>query len=214
MADDKPCPYCGTAIREGRRGVRLDQRKTCGSPGCQKLHHKSLAVTWVERNPTYHRDFKRVWRRGNERERAVNAAWWDANRQYQYEINKKWRAANRERHQQLIREWERSHPAARAGYSANRRGWKQTGEISESDWLRLVNRYDGRCAYCTSDDPLTVDHVVPLSRGGRHTIGNVLPACRSCNSAKQDKFLVEWRSGRCHGRGRSSTTSGRRSDTK
>ncbi|WP_203620386.1 HNH endonuclease [Streptomyces sp. SID8499] len=38
----------------------------------------------------------------------------------------------------------------------------------------------------------TVDHVIPLSRGGQHAEGNLVPACKSCNSSKGDKLLIEW----------------------
>ncbi|HAT1242480.1 TPA: HNH endonuclease [Corynebacterium striatum] len=40
---------------------------------------------------------------------------------------------------------------------------------------------------------MTLDHVVPLSRGGKNTIGNALPACQSCNSSKHSKLLAEWK---------------------
>ena len=39
---------------------------------------------------------------------------------------------------------------------------------------------------------MSIDHVVPLSRGGKHEIENLLPACRSCNSSKGAKLLEEW----------------------
>ncbi len=66
--------------------------------------------------------------------------------------------------------------------------------VSKRDWSKLVNRYGGRCAYCgVKPETITVDHVVPVNRGGRHSIGNVLPACGSCNSAKRDVFLAEFR---------------------
>lgn len=66
--------------------------------------------------------------------------------------------------------------------------------ISERDWKRLVNRHGGRCAYCQAKPVvITVDHVIPINRGGRHSIGNVLPACKSCNSAKRDVLLAEFR---------------------
>jgi 5-methylcytosine-specific restriction endonuclease McrA len=61
------------------------------------------------------------------------------------------------------------------------------------DWDRLVARFDGCCAYCGEKKELTLDHVVPVSRGGRHAAGNFLPACRSCNSSKSSKLLVEWK---------------------
>lgn len=55
------------------------------------------------------------------------------------------------------------------------------------------------CAYC---DRLadTIDHVVPLVRGGTNYIGNLLPCCRSCNGSKGGKTVAEWRHGRKAGR--------------
>lgn len=70
---------------------------------------------------------------------------------------------------------------------------RASGTVATRDWDRLVARHQGRCAYCGWAGKLTEDHVVPLSRGGRHTIGNLLPACGSCNSSKGGRFLVEWR---------------------
>ena len=51
------------------------------------------------------------------------------------------------------------------------------------------------CTYC--DEPIEAetsigDHVIPLSRGGSHTVDNLVPACLSCNSSKCDKLLSEW----------------------
>lgn len=65
--------------------------------------------------------------------------------------------------------------------------------VSSSDWLALCIRHDNRCYYCQQRKPLTMDHVVPLSRGGQHSIGNLLPACSSCNSSKRTRFLSELR---------------------
>jgi len=71
-----------------------------------------------------------------------------------------------------------------------------TVAVLERDWRRLVNRYGGCCAYC-GDRPnkLHIDHVVPVSRGGRGGIGNILPACATCNVSKHALLLVEWRAG-------------------
>ena len=51
------------------------------------------------------------------------------------------------------------------------------------------------CAYC-GGLATTIDHVVPLSRGGTNFEGNLVSACRRCNSAKCDRLLIEWRTGR------------------
>jgi len=69
--------------------------------------------------------------------------------------------------------------------------------VTERDWLRLVSRFRGGCAYCGAEGVLLQrDHVTPLSRGGHHRIGNILPSCGTCNYSKASRFLVEWRTGR------------------
>ena len=53
----------------------------------------------------------------------------------------------------------------------------------------------GVCYYCRRRVPkgtLGMDHVVPLGRGGRSIRGNVVPACKDCNSRKQSLLPVEW----------------------
>lgn len=91
----------------------------------------------------------------------------------------------RKRHPEMVREANRRIKAMRR--TNERRRW------TPADWDRLVARFDGCCAYCGERKDLTLDHVVPVSRGGRHAAGNFLPACVSCNSSKNDKFLAEWR---------------------
>lgn len=82
---------------------------------------------------------------------------------------------------------------ARAYVNARRARLAQAaGRHTERDWQQLVRRYRG-CAYCGSAAPVTRDHVVPLSRGGSDFIGNILPACLSCNTSKKDRLLVDWR---------------------
>jgi 5-methylcytosine-specific restriction endonuclease McrA len=51
--------------------------------------------------------------------------------------------------------------------------------------------YAQPCFYC-GQPSAHIDHVVPLSRGGEHRIGNLVGACAKCNLSKHDKFIVEW----------------------
>ena len=50
----------------------------------------------------------------------------------------------------------------------------------------------GRCVYCNRRGLLHLEHVEPLSRGGEHTPDNLAWACRACNLAKGDCFILEW----------------------
>lgn len=67
-------------------------------------------------------------------------------------------------------------------------------ELRQSQWWK--NRIgQGRCHYCNAQVPpkeLTLDHVVPLVRGGKSTKGNCVPACKECNSKKQSLLPMEW----------------------
>jgi len=60
-------------------------------------------------------------------------------------------------------------------------------------WLRRINQ--GICFYCKKNvgrEQLTMDHVVPLSRGGKTRKGNIVPACKECNSKKKYLLPIEW----------------------
>lgn len=60
--------------------------------------------------------------------------------------------------------------------------------LTAQEWLEVLEAHQNRCSYCgTTGVPLTMDHVVPISKGGPHTKDNVVPACRPCNSRKRDR---------------------------
>jgi 5-methylcytosine-specific restriction endonuclease McrA len=67
--------------------------------------------------------------------------------------------------------------------------------IKEHRWNRkqLLQKHNGRCAICAEavelSDPesrkyATIDHIVPISRGGQDALCNMQLACRACNEAK------------------------------
>lgn len=61
-------------------------------------------------------------------------------------------------------------------------------DLTSEEWDAVVQRYCHRCAYCGRYfDELTLDHVFPVSKGGDHTRGNVVPACVECNSKKGNR---------------------------
>ena len=71
---------------------------------------------------------------------------------------------------------------------------RKARELRESQWWkrRLAK---GRCYYCNRKTPpkeLTMDHIVPIARGGKSTRGNVVPCCKSCNNTKKQLLPMEW----------------------
>ena len=64
-----------------------------------------------------------------------------------------------------------------------KRMWK---EAIKSEW-------DHRCAYCgTTDEPMSLDHIVPRTKGGSNHINNVLCACVPCNADKGHEDWIIW----------------------
>jgi len=65
-------------------------------------------------------------------------------------------------------------------------------DLTTQQWAVLQQIWGG-CAYCGADDTdLQKDCVQPISRGGRYTLDNVVPACRSCNASKCNAEVTGW----------------------
>ncbi len=67
-------------------------------------------------------------------------------------------------------------------------------ELRASGWWK-PRIAPGACHYCgrvVGTRALTMDHIVPLGRGGRSVRGNVVPACKACNDRKKTLLPVEW----------------------
>jgi 5-methylcytosine-specific restriction endonuclease McrA len=67
-------------------------------------------------------------------------------------------------------------------------------ELRKSQWWKR-KRSEGICYFCKRRFPpkeLTMDHIVPLIRGGKSTKGNVVPACKECNNKKKHMLPIEW----------------------
>ena len=70
---------------------------------------------------------------------------------------------------------------------------KKAQELKKSQWWRNILG-KGLCHYCGQKfgpKELTMDHIVPIGRGGCSTKGNVVPACKSCNATKKLRTPVE-----------------------
>lgn len=100
--------------------------------------------------------------------------------------------------------YQKENPQVVALTRAKRRAAKSF-KINQRDHRSLLARYRNCCAYCNvklaawgreSENSLQWDHIVPLSKGGDDSVGNILPVCRGCNYNKSAKFLYEWKLGR------------------
>ena len=75
-----------------------------------------------------------------------------------------------------------------------RRERARARELRKTRWWQRKTA-PGNCYYCGSHvgiNALTMDHLIPLSRGGRSTKDNLVPCCKDCNNKKRTMLPVEW----------------------
>jgi 5-methylcytosine-specific restriction endonuclease McrA len=81
---------------------------------------------------------------------------------------------------------------ARAARRRKSRVAAVVNDLTPTEWAAIKAAWNG-CAYCgVSDVPLQRDCVMAISRGGRYTIDNVVPACGACNASKCNDEVTGW----------------------
>ena len=160
----------------------------------------------LEKSREYHRlnrdrinEVSRRWRIENiDRAREVSRRYHAENRQEllaksreKYATNEEWRESLKA----SSRKWRLENRELAVSYANERKRkiGRGTYVVTDRDWRRLCLRYDNKCAYCGEGGELTRDHIIPFYFGGEHRIGNLIPACRSCNSSKNARLLSDFR---------------------
>ena len=69
---------------------------------------------------------------------------------------------------------------------------RAAGSLSIEQWFYILSIFNNSCAYCTNKDNLEQEHIVPVNKGGKTSLGNIVPACRRCNASKKDNDLFNW----------------------
>lgn len=167
-----------------------------GSPrrwcrACVKIYNRA----YREQYPEKVRSATISWRNRNlEKVKATKQRHYAENKEYYRKKHDRWYAVNRDRSIQRSRAYFRTEEGKiRNRLNANKhRAVARRGDVTIEELTALMQRQT-RCAYCkkkfTNKLPATVDHVVPLSKGGLHTISNLVLACKPCNSRKHANMI-------------------------
>lgn len=168
---DPKCLECGKAYRQQNAERIATRQHTYHVKNRERLTASSRIrkVRWRLNNPDRHREQRR-------QTYARHAAEY-AERQRPYK--REW--ARRNKDKQLA-----SFHRRRARLRGN------GGSYSAAEWRALCDQYDHRCLACGRPEPeiqLTVDHVLPIYRGGSGAIDNIQPLCKPCNSSKGARHI-------------------------
>jgi 5-methylcytosine-specific restriction endonuclease McrA len=83
------------------------------------------------------------------------------------------------------------HRAKSKQRKARERGSRTVMLSPDQLWRRWVE-FDHRCAYCGTEGDMQVEHVIAISKGGEHHLGNIVPACQRCNFSKGSAPAEQW----------------------
>lgn len=102
-----------------------------------------------------------------------------------------WYAHNTSHAKKLGQQWLDKNRSKKAEYDQRRAARKAAaeGDFTSNQWIQLCQEYGHRCLCCGKQTKLTVDHIVPLLKGGSNDISNLQPLCKPCNSRKGDKVI-------------------------
>jgi len=175
--------------------------RACDLPGCGRRH---FGLGWCRGH------YMRWWRYGDPLARPARKGaghcrmpdcgrtthggglclihWRAARLEYKRAVDQAYYAAHASGIKARTRQWARNHPAAvsrsQKAHLAKVRG-APVADLTAEQWRLIQAAFGYRCAYCGGKPArLTQDHITPVSKGGHHTVSNIVPACAPCNSRK------------------------------
>lgn len=182
----KICSWCKTEkeYSEFYRWVRSKDGYQSHCKMCDdertKEYRKNNAEKIKQRKHNY-------WENNKDRFLDKNREYYHAHRDILLLKNKENGKKNRIHYSEYHKEWRHKTKKGQV-YFHRRRQLERNASgrgISSSDWLFILDKYNHTCLCCGRNDiDLTIDHIIPLSRGGEHDINNIQPLCGKCNSIK------------------------------
>lgn len=145
------------------------------------------------------REAKRLWGQNNPdkvRERSRRRR--SENPEFFRLYDRKYYIRNRDAILERTKRFAQNNPLKVAQFRQGKRARKRAAiaDFTPVQWLTCLEYFNHTCAYCGAQQDfwhvLEQEHFVPLAAGGGYTVSNIIPACKSCNSSKQDKPCSEW----------------------
>ena len=159
---------------------------------------------WASRNREYLRQKARAYRDENrESLRIKNVRYKRAHKKEGAAQHRAWRLKNKAHRDAYMKEWWSKNRNLKKAYDAKRRMKRRLREgqayIGDSRVDSIIASWKSQalfnCYYCGFEcyrPQLHVEHVIPISKGGTHTVANVAKACGHCNQSKRDKMPSEF----------------------
>ncbi len=176
-------------------GKRKDSQRKYAQTHPEKIRQN--AKEWAKENPDKVRVMKRVWEKNNiPKRRRWGREYYQRNKSACLRAASKWVLNNKEKVRLIKTKWSRNNRAkCRIGCVRYRaRKAAATGSFTLPEWMEILSGHASCPRCCTPWSEIvkpTIDHIVPLSKGGSNFISNIQPLCRPCNSSKGGRIQME-----------------------
>lgn len=180
------CKACGSRLCSTCRTLLPKERKCSKCRECARVHSRM----WRSSHPGEERDYKRgLYRADPEKFKKRVKKWRSDNPDY---FGKWYEKSGR----RVVRRWALDHPNKRRESWQRRRALLRGCVVSAADIAVVIERSGGLCCGCNTlvpDGMRHIDHIVPLSKGGRHEQDNLQLLCYRCNLSKGSKPPSEFK---------------------
>ena len=134
------------------------------------------------------------WRKNNiEKNREAGRRQYANNPQHHQAVKNAWREANVEKIKSIQRKFALNNPEKMAEKQQIRKVKMRSNGVYKVSKKELIKLYSSPCIACGTTERVTIDHIIPIARGGIHGIGNLQPMCLKCNASKNDRTMSEWK---------------------
>ena len=165
-----------------------------GLEGQCKECKKAYSKRWQEANPERRRATKSAWKRRNkEAVNASSARWREKNPERKRSYAQEWYSKNKDHQSESHRAWWQANPDKVRAKNRKRRAVQSAAQAFDVVDRDTRSLQEGTCMACGSSEELSLEHLIPLSRGGDHGIGNLATLCTPCNSSKKELTWTEWK---------------------
>lgn len=201
------CNTCNTEREINADSLRSDNIKCKKCSDNKKINNKQYYELNKDRIKQYNEWFNE---NNKEKRKECNKKYYDKNKEMLNEYSKQWKKDNKNYEKQYYEDnKEKLREYRRNWFSINKERYKGQRRISKQkrraklknlpatltieQWKQTKENFNNQCAYCGKQlKNLTQDHFIPLSKDGPYTADNIIPACRSCNTSKNNKDFFEW----------------------
>lgn len=134
-----------------------------------------------------------------EKYRACNRKWHHDNREHRRRYMRTYYDKNAEKLRQRTRDWYRANKARHWNQLQKRRSLKEQATVNLEVLRKFTSRIKAKrfafCYWCgekTKTSAIHFDHIIPLIKGGQHSVENLCVSCARCNLRKNDSLPSDW----------------------